>query len=344
MLEEVGIIIQLENVSKAFNLKNIKIAAVNDVSLTVEDGEIFGVIGFSGAGKSTLIRLFNLLERPDQGSIIIDGQRIETLSDKELRLKRQKVAMIFQQFNLLWSLNVYENIALPLKIAKMDKNDIKRKVDQLLDLVDLKDKREAYPAQLSGGQKQRVGIARALANDPKILLCDEATSALDPETTRSILELLKRINTELGVTIIMISHEMSAIRTICDRVGVMDKGKIIEVNDVHSLFLKPQHDITKSFVQDFKDPHEYKRLVDSLKQEFNEGIILQLTFPSRQSGKPLLSRIIIANQLSISILHGQLWHTSDGTVGSLYVHVDSSLSLETLIGIFQKENIVAKEV
>lgn len=336
--------IVINNVNKTFKIKDRTVEAVNNVSLTINHGEIFGIIGFSGAGKSTLVRLINALEKPDSGTIMIDGVDMASLKEKELRQKRQKIGMIFQQFNLLWSCNVYDNIALPLKIAKVSPEKIKEKVEQLMALVGISDKRHAYPAQLSGGQKQRVGIARALANDPTVLLCDEATSALDPETTRSILHLLKEINQKLQVTVVIISHEMAAIKTVCDRVAVMDRGTVIEVNTVENLFFNPQHEVTKSFVQDLPDPNEYRMLIDSLRQEVDNGYLLQLNFPPNESNQPLLSEIIIEHQLQLNILHGKLFHTATGTIGTLYVQVKTDLSLPTLKSIFANKNISIQEV
>src|SRR5690625_4263410 len=242
--------IELQGVSKTFELKNRKVEALKETDLSIKDGEIFGLIGFSGAGKSTLLRVINLLERPTSGSVIVNGVVLEDLSDKELRTRRQKIGMIFQQFNLIESKTVYENIEFVLKASKYDRRKVKDRVKELLELVGLTDKMNSRPNNLSGGQKQRVGIARALANEPEVLLCDEATSALDPDTTKNILRLLKKINHDLGITIILITHEMEVIKEVADRVGVMSEGEIIETNDVYSIrfdyFTHPQHDVTRS--------------------------------------------------------------------------------------------------
>lgn len=336
--------IVLENLSKNFDLKNQTIKAVSNVSLEVKAGEIFGVIGYSGAGKSTLVRLINLLEQPDTGQIIINGVNLLKLDEFDLRKKRQSIGMIFQQFNLLSALTVFDNIALPLKIAKVPKPEIKKRVEELMELVKISDKSQAYPAQLSGGQKQRVGIARALANQPNILLCDEATSALDPETTRSILQLLKEINQKLKVTIVVISHEMSVIKAICDRVAVMDQGEIVELNQVDELFLNPSHQTTKSFVSEFPDPEAYLRLVANLKAAASGGYLLELSFPQAQSNQPLLSKIIQESNLEVNILHGQLLYTNQGSIGQLYVHIKTKRTLTEVIEIFAAKQIIAKEV
>ena len=246
--------IQLKNVVKTFPAagKNKEIIALKEVSLEIEKGDIFGIVGYSGAGKSTLLRLLNGLETPTSGTVLVDGKEISRLSERELRFARQKIGMIFQHFHLLWSRTVAENVAFPLEIAGVPKKQIKEKVKHLLEMVGLSERADAYPAQLSGGQKQRVGIARALANDPDVLLCDEATSALDPETTASILRLLKEIHQKLGLTLVLITHEMSVIRAICNKMAVMENGQIVETGPVSEIFKNPKHSLTKKFVQDLK--------------------------------------------------------------------------------------------
>ena len=241
--------IVLDKVRKKFTVQGKEIYAVDNVSLHIKKGEIYGIIGFSGAGKSTLVRCINLLEKPEHGSIFVDGEDIVKMHGKSLRNKRRKIGMIFQHFNLFSSRNVYQNVSYPLKYQGINKADIERKVMELLEIVDIAEKRNAYPSQLSGGQKQRVAIARALANDPKILLCDEATSALDPQTTLSILKLLRKINKTLGITIVLITHEMSVIKEVCDRVAVMENGKVVEEGDVFSIFSTPEHPVTKRFIE-----------------------------------------------------------------------------------------------
>ncbi|MFT8315697.1 MAG: ATP-binding cassette domain-containing protein [Clostridium sp.] len=241
--------IKISNVSKEYNTPYGKITALKDINLTIEKGDIFGIIGFSGAGKSTLIRCINRLEEPDSGNITIDNLDITTLDKKELNKSRKKIGMIFQQFNLLDSRTVFENIAFPLQIDKVPKKKIKERVEEILELVDLSDKRNAYPSQLSGGQKQRVGIARALANKPDILLSDEATSALDPLTTFSILELLKDINKKLNITIILITHELEVIKYICKNTAVIEQGKITESGKTEELFINPKSDTLKKFLE-----------------------------------------------------------------------------------------------
>jgi D-methionine transport system ATP-binding protein len=239
----------IRDVVKVFESKKRNVLAVDQTNVTIDKGEIFGVIGYSGAGKSTLIRILNLLEKPTQGTVSIDGIELNSLSEKELRMTRQKIGMIFQHFNLLWSRTVSENISFSLEIANVPKRERDKRVQDLVEMVGLQGKEESYPAQLSGGQKQRVGIARALANQPKVLLCDEATSALDPKTTDSILQLLQKINSELGLTIILITHEMHVVQKICDRVAVMDNGTIVELGTAKEVFEHPKQEMTKEFIK-----------------------------------------------------------------------------------------------
>lgn len=241
--------IEFRDISKHFRFKNTAVHALDHVSLTIEQGEIYGIVGFSGAGKSTLLRMINGLEKPDSGQIIVEGKVLNNLGKKELRNLRKSIGMVFQQFNLLQSKTVYDNIAMPLILNKEKSDKIDKRVKELADFVGLSDKMEAYPDQLSGGQKQRVGIARALAMNPGILLCDEATSALDPKTTDAILELLKKINEEFNITIVIITHEMHVIGKLCDKVAVMDAGTIIESGDVREVFSNPKETVTKDFVQ-----------------------------------------------------------------------------------------------
>ena len=240
--------IEIKNLTKIYTTPTQEILALDDVSLRVEKGEIFGIIGLSGAGKSTLIRCINMLEKPTRGSILVGDREITALDKEDLRTARQKIGMIFQHFNLLSSRTVFENEMFPLEIARVPTNQAQRRVNELLELVGLEDRADSYPAQLSGGQKQRVGIARALANEPLLLLSDEATSALDPQTTRSILELLKDINRQLNLTILLITHDMNVIKEVCDRVAVIDDSRIVEVGDVLDIFANPKIPTTRSFI------------------------------------------------------------------------------------------------
>lgn len=253
--------IRIQELSKMYITPSSKIVALENVNLQIQQGDIFGVIGFSGAGKSTLIRCLNRLEEPDSGKIMIAGQDITAMNKKELQLARRKIGMIFQQFNLLDAKTVFENVAFPLQVSNYPKKQIKSRVEEILDLVGLANKSKAYPLQLSGGQKQRVGIARALSNEPSVLLSDEATSALDPQTTYSILELLKDINQKLGLTIVLITHELDVLKHICNHMAVIEHGKIVETGVVEKFFLNPESDTAKRFIsilQGFQEKRVYK--------------------------------------------------------------------------------------
>lgn len=313
--------IRIENASKTFKTKNLEIHAVRDCTLTIYDGEIFGIIGYSGAGKSTLVRMLNALEKPTSGHIYIDNVEINKLTGDALRKKRMKIGMIFQHFNLLWSRTVEKNIELPLEIAGVAKEDRKKKVAELVKLVGLEGREKAYPSELSGGQKQRVGIARALANDPTILLCDEATSALDPSTTESILELLQEINRKLNITIVMITHQMEVVQKICHRIAVMSDGDIVEVGSVKSIFEQPTHLVTKRFVHDLSSSEDDESMMKDLCKLCPEGMIVRLTFSTNNSKDPILSNIMKTSPLDISIIHANLSHSSVGSFGFLTANV-----------------------
>lgn len=329
--------ISIQNVKKIFSTKNKKIVAVDHTNIDIHEGEIFGVIGYSGAGKSTLIRMLNGLEIPTEGTINIAGQKISEIKGASLRKARQEIGMIFQHFNLLWSRNVHENIAFPLEIAGVEKKERNRRVDELIKLVGLDGRGDAYPSQLSGGQKQRVGIARALANNPKVLLCDEATSALDPETTDAILELLVDINKRLGLTIVLITHEMHVIRKICHRVAVMEKGKVVEMGDVLSVFKNPQQPITKKFVQQMTESEDTRETVEQLLEKYPEGKVIRLTFIGDSTAEPVITNLIRDYDVTVNILHGDISHTQDGAYGTLFIQMKGrSEQMEQAIGYLQK--------
>src|SRR5699024_5904050 len=260
-------VIELKNVSKVYKRNNEETVALDDVNLHIEEGDIFGVIGFSGAWKSTLIRLINYLERPTSGAIYVDGKDLGSYNNSQLRHVRKDIGMIFQHFNLLQAKTIYQNIAIPLILAKQPKHIIKERVIELLKFVGLEDKMKSYPNELSGGQKQRIGIARALATNPSILLCDEATSALDPQTTDSILHLLKQINEKYNITIVMITHEMSIIQKICNKVAVMEEGRVIEEGEVTKVFSQPKQQATKDFVKTVIQDHVPQKVVEMVKQD-----------------------------------------------------------------------------
>lgn len=313
--------IEIKNITKTFQTPKGVIHACCDVNLTIHDGEIFGVIGYSGAGKSTLVRIINQLEKQTSGQVFIDGEDITKLSSQVLREKRMKIGMIFQHFNLLWSRTVQKNIELPLEIAGIDKEKRKQKAKELIELVGLQGRENAYPSELSGGQKQRVGIARALANDPHILLCDEATSALDPDTTIQILDLLKKINKQLGITIVMITHQMEVVQKICHRIAVMSEGCVVEEGSVKDIFEHPHHEITKRFVRDISSQIDNHETNDMLKTIYPEGMLLRLTFDEDISRDPIVSRVMKTSNVDISIVSGNLTNTIDSSFGILIVNI-----------------------
>ena len=314
--------IELKDISKIYKTKNGEITAVKDVNLSINQGEIFGIIGYSGAGKSTMIRLLNGLEKPSTGTVDVNGQQISSISGTKLRQARQKISMIFQHFNLLWSRTVADNIAFPLEIAGVPKAERANRVKELIDLVGLTGRENAYPSQLSGGQKQRVGIARALANNPEVLLCDEATSALDPETTDSILELLLDINKRLGLTIVLITHEMHVIRKICHRVAVMEAGRVVESGEVLQVFQNPQAEITKNFVMQVSGTKESKESIEQILVNYPTGKIVKLTFIGNKTEQPVISEIVKKFDVEINIVHGNITQTTSGPYGTLIVQID----------------------
>lgn len=302
--------IKLSHIKKVYDTPSGPLQALKDISLTIKDKEIYGIIGLSGAGKSTLVRCINMLERPTNGTVEIDGQDLTKMSENQLRGVRKNIGMIFQQFNLLSSATVYENVAFPLKLAKADKKSIKAKVMPLLKLVGLEEKAQQYPSQLSGGQKQRVGIARALASEPSILLCDEATSALDPQTTQSILKLIKKINDELNITVVIITHEMQVIKEICDKVAIIDHGIIAEKGTVIDVFMKPQQAITHEFISVLLSdelPSAFRNQPISKEPVTDGYLLLRLTFLGESADEPVIMKLIKnAPEVDVSILFGDI--------------------------------------
>jgi len=311
-------LIEVKNLTKIYKTPNQEILALDNVSLQVEDGEIFGIIGLSGAGKSTLIRCINMLEKPTSGQVIINGVEITALEPHELRTARQKIGMIFQHFNLLSSRNVFDNVMFPLEIAGVPKKEAAKRVMELLELVGLADKAKAYPAQLSGGQKQRVGIARALANSPELLLSDEATSALDPQTTRSILGLLKDINKRFNLTILLITHDMNVIKETCDRVAVIAESRIVEVGRVIDIFSNPQTSTSRSFINTVMKrdiPEDLLELPDSAAS--SERRLVSVSFIGKSAGQPLISSMIKKYDVDANILYGNIDRIKDTPFGYL---------------------------
>lgn len=314
--------ITLQNVTKTFHGKKNDVHAVKDVTLEIKDKEIFGIIGFSGAGKSTLVRCINLLERPTSGAVLLNNEDLMKMKEKELREVRKKIGMIFQHFNLMSNRTVFQNIAFPLKHSKLSKEQVNEKILSLLQLVDLVDKKDAYPSQLSGGQKQRVAIARALANDPEVLLCDEATSALDPQTTKSILKLLKTVNETLGITIVLITHEMAVIKEICDRVAVMEHGRVVEEGDILDIFTRPQAQVTKDFIGSASNIHQIYELIEE-----NAAItalkpgqfLVKLNYDAVNTSKALISEISREFAVDTNIIFGNVEIIKHAPLGDLIV-------------------------
>ncbi|TCP96251.1 D-methionine transport system ATP-binding protein [Cricetibacter osteomyelitidis] len=339
--------IKLENISKIFNVAGKKLTALDNVSLHVPKGQICGVIGASGAGKSTLIRCVNLLERPTFGAIIIDGTDLTQLSDSQLVAERRHIGMIFQHFNLLSSRTVFDNVALPLELENTPKEQINKKVSELLQLVGLSEKANVYPANLSGGQKQRVAIARALAGDPKVLLCDEATSALDPATTQSILKLLKEINRTLDITILLITHEMEVVKRICDRVAVIDKGQLIEQGTVSEIFSSPKTDLAQEFISStfhINLPDEYIENLSPNPKGENSYPVIKFEFTGRSVDAPLLSLTAKKFGVDLSILASQIEYAGGIKFGYSIAEVVGDEDAITQAKIYLMENNVRIEV
>ncbi|HNX92735.1 MAG TPA: methionine ABC transporter ATP-binding protein [Syntrophomonas sp.] len=338
--------IQIEGLTKIYNAGGGDVLALENVSLQVNKGEIFGIIGLSGAGKSTLIRCINMLEKPTAGTIRVDGQNISSLDKRELRAARQKIGMIFQQFNLLSSRTVFDNIMFPLEIAGIPPKDARKRVQDLLDLVGLNEKALVYPEQLSGGQKQRVGIARALANDPKILLSDEATSALDPQTTRSILKLLKDINKQLNLTILLITHDMNVIKETCDRVAVIDNSKIVEIGDVLNIFSNPGTPTSKSFINTIINKEIPEELLHrwSVDNDHETSKLIRASFIGASAGEPVISGLIKKFDIKANILYGNIDRVKDTPFGNLTLELIGDPSLMNQALDYLRENGLEIEV
>ena len=335
--------IDLSHIEKIYDSPSGPVRAIKDISLHINRGEIYGIIGLSGAGKSTLVRCINLLERPTSGKVTVDGQDITAMSESQLRQARKSIGMIFQHFNLLSSATVYENVAFPLRLVNTPKEKIDKKVTELLELVGLRDKADAYPSQLSGGQKQRVAIARALASEPKILLCDEATSALDPQTTKAILQLIRDINAKLKLTVVVITHEMQVIKDICDKVAVIDKGVIAEKGKVLDVFTNPQQPITKEFISVLlsNDLPVGFREREVHQEQFSGSILLiRITFIGESANEPVISRLIKNFDLNVGILFGSLDDIKGVPFGRLIISLDGrQLEIQEALEYVQKQNL-----
>ncbi len=328
-------IIQIKNLEKKFKSKDNIVTALKEINLDINEGDICGIIGMSGAGKSTLVRCINYLEKPTKGSVIIDNKNLSTLTDKELRKVRQNIGMIFQQFNLLLQRNVEDNISFPLEISGISKKEGKKRALELLNLVGLVDKRKSYPSQLSGGQKQRVAIARALSTNPKILLCDEATSALDPTTTRSILSLLKEINKKLGITIIIITHEMSVVEEICNYVAIIDDGSLVEHGSVEDVFSHPKTDAAKKLVY-----HNNNSVV-----EMNGKRCIRIVFDGKSSYEPVIANMVLECRAQVNILFANTQDINGQAFGQMVLQLpEDNLVADKIINYLRDKNIVVEEL
>ena len=312
--------IEFKNISKHYQLKGQTIRALDQINLEIPEGSIFGIIGYSGAGKSTLIRLINLLERPNEGQVIINQKDFTALDARSLRQERANIGMIFQHFNLLQTKTVAANIEMPLKLLGVSKAEREKRLNELLEFIDLKHKKDAFPDELSGGQKQRVGIARALANHPKILLCDEATSALDPQTTKSVLALLKKINKEQNITIVMVTHEMDVIETVCDYVAVMEQGKVIESDSTLEIFSQPQHPTTKNFIQTVLQQQLPVNILKNLENQ-NHNSIYCLQFLGRSAQETVVQAVIKKFDISLNILFANMTEINGTVIGQMFIQL-----------------------
>ncbi|EOL43796.1 methionine import ATP-binding protein MetN 1 [Enterococcus phoeniculicola] len=314
--------IELTNIDVIFQQKKEKIEAVKNVNLKIDKKDVFGIVGYSGAGKSSLVRVINYLQKPTNGKVVIDNVELGQLSARELRKERKKIGMIFQHFNLMSARTISDNVEFSLKYSGKSKKERKDKVIELLALVGLSDKKDAYPSQLSGGQKQRVAIARALANDPEILLCDEATSALDPKTTLQILDLLRKLNKELGLTIVLITHEMQVVKEICNKVAVMENGRIIEQNDSVSIFSDPRKELTKDFIRTATHVDQALETIlnhPTLSQLESNELLVEFSYVGDQTSEPLISKLYSQYQVTTNILYGNVEIIQNTPIGSLIV-------------------------
>ena len=331
--------IELKNINVEFKLKDNIVHAVKNVNLTINKGEVFGIVGLSGAGKSTLVRVINLLQKPSSGQVFINEKDITSLNRTELRMTRLKIGMIFQHFNLISGKTIYENIEFVLKANNYPKEKRRDRIHELLNLVNLIDKEDVYPSNLSGGQKQRVGIARAIANEPEVLLCDEATSALDLENTEEILNLLKDIKEKTGITIVFITHEMEVAKKFFNRVAVMSKGEIVEVNDVYSIFSDPKHEVTKSLVNKNSNLYLPKEIIASIKK----GEIIKINYKGDDSLKPVISEVAKKFNVDISIIHGKIDYIDGKPVGTLITNIIGEKEEISKAKTYIKENVIKTE-
>lgn len=337
--------ITFKNVSKVYEGKTQTVTALQNIQITIEKGDIFGVIGYSGAGKSTLIRTVNLLEKPTTGEVLVEGENLANLSKRDLREAQKRIGMIFQHFHLLESKTVYENVALPLVLSKVNKHEIEERVKETLAFVGLGDKIDNYPDQLSGGQKQRVGIARALVTKPSILLCDEATSALDPQTTTDILELLKKVNEEYQITILLITHEMDVIKEICNRVAVMENGRIVETGNVYEVFAQPKTTTTKKFVQSTIQQTIPESIYSRVEEGRFTGSVFHFKYVGEEANEPIISAMSKKFTVDVNILHGHITELQGRSLGNLIVELRGLREdIDKAIYFASSNQVIVKEV
>ena len=336
--------IELNNLVRIYDSADglSKVAAVNGISLTIPSNQIFGIIGKSGAGKSSLVRLISMMEKPDSGEVLYDGKRVDNLDEKELVMRRRRIGMIFQNFNLFSSRSAGQNIAYPMEICGVPKDEIDRRVDELLEIVELSDRKNARISTLSGGQKQRIAIARALANKPDVLFCDEVTSALDPQTTTSILNLIRKIQSQMNLTVVMITHQMEVVRDACSQVAVINEGKLVEVGSVNDIFLNPKSPVTKDFISHIGSDRKPESDGSDIVRWSNEGGEYELSFPSEKQGAPVLSTVAKKFDIEFNIRAAGVQHLTEGDIGKMIVDF-TGFQISEALEYLRSQNIIVEK-
>ncbi len=336
--------IELNNLVRIYDSADglSKVAAVNGISLTIPSNQIFGIIGKSGAGKSSLVRLISMMEKPDSGEVLYDGKRVDNLDEKELVMRRRRIGMIFQNFNLFSSRSAGQNIAYPMEICGVPKDEIDRRVDELLEIVELSDRKNARISTLSGGQKQRIAIARALANKPDVLFCDEATSALDPQTTTSILNLIRKIQSQMNLTVVMITHQMEVVRDACSQVAVINEGKLVEVGSVNDIFLNPKSPVTKDFISHIGSDRKPESDGSDIVRWSKEGGEYELSFPSEKQGAPVLSTVAKKFDVEFNIRAAGVQHLTEGDIGKMIVDF-TGFQISEALEYLRSQNIIVEK-
>ena len=336
--------IELNNLVRIYDSADglSKVAAVNGISLTIPSNQIFGIIGKSGAGKSSLVRLISMMEKPDSGEVLYDGKRVDNLDEKELVMRRRRIGMIFQNFNLFSSRSAGQNIAYPMEICGVPKDEIDRRVDELLEIVELSDRKNARISTLSGGQKQRIAIARALANKPDVLFCDEATSALDPQTTTSILNLIRKIQGQMNLTVVMITHQMEVVRDACSQVAVINEGKLVEVGSVNDIFLNPKSPVTKDFISHIGSDRKPESDGSDIVRWSKEGGEYELSFPSEKQGAPVLSTVAKKFDVEFNIRAAGVQHLTEGDIGKMIVDF-TGFQISEALEYLRSQNIIVEK-